>query len=285
MAACMKIRRIDFSPDEWLAGTVGLDNATRGLYITACALIYSHAGPIPEVELRRACCDHGHAYKRQLHCLIDGGKLIANDGQIDNKRCANELQKARKRYEKRAQIEDESSKINGVEPLAGASARTPRRNHQPSTIREKKEPVGSSFPPDLPRDADASLSLTAGAARLREFDEWWRAYPRKVGKQAARRKYEAARAAGAAADELLAGAERYAGAAIDADPQYVAHPATWLHQGRWQDEDVGIAPRKRSPVENLFLGAMRAADEYTERQEQSRNNGEDRSSTHPLLDR
>jgi uncharacterized protein YdaU (DUF1376 family) len=142
----VKIRRIDFSPDEWLAGTIGLSNAERGLYITACALIYSHGGPIPEVELRRSCRDHGHSYKCQLSRLISLGKLISNDGQIDNKRCSNELQKAFKRFSKPAQNEPTSNETNELqEPRVRARG----RHHQPSTINHTKEAVASL---DCPRD-------------------------------------------------------------------------------------------------------------------------------------
>ncbi len=135
----MKVRRVDFSPDEWIGGTVGLDNAERGLYITACALIYSHGGPIPADELRAACRDHGHAYKRQLNRLLLLGKLTLNGLQIDNKRCANELQKAEERsingsqnIAKRWAKTKENNDIeqNTVLPASNARARV---YHQPST--------------------------------------------------------------------------------------------------------------------------------------------------------
>jgi uncharacterized protein YdaU (DUF1376 family) len=192
----VKIRRIDFSPDEWLAGTVGLDNGTRGLYITACALIYSHGGPIPAVELRRACHDHGHAFKRQLSCLISTGKLTVNDGQIDNKRCANELKNACKRSLNARQnvAERWKNKQVGTEPvLQGGNA-----NHQPSTISKEADaslptppgskdpsgvvvrspPRGSRLSPDLV-ELSPDWALAAVEARqragLRELDlalEW-----------------------------------------------------------------------------------------------------------------
>lgn len=92
-----KVRKIDFSPDEWLQGTRRLDNATRGLYITACALIYSKGGPVEIDDLQTICRDHGNAFKRQLKTLVDLGKVTVADGRIDNQRCENELENARKR--------------------------------------------------------------------------------------------------------------------------------------------------------------------------------------------
>jgi uncharacterized protein YdaU (DUF1376 family) len=154
----VKIRRIDFSPDEWIAGTVGLSNAERGLYITACALIYSHGGPIPEVELRRSCRDHGHSFKSQLSRLISLGKLLSKDGQIDNKRCSNELQKAFKRFSKTGQnfskeVQNEPE-CNENNDLHEPRARARGRHHQPSTINH--QPV---------EDPDASASGVVAPAR------------------------------------------------------------------------------------------------------------------------
>lgn len=93
----MKIRHIDFYPDEWIAGTIELPNDVRGLYITACCLIYSTGGAITRDRLKAACRDHGHAFNRQFAALIEAGKLVENDGQIINKRAAKELQTAGKR--------------------------------------------------------------------------------------------------------------------------------------------------------------------------------------------
>jgi uncharacterized protein YdaU (DUF1376 family) len=127
----MKPRRVDFWPDEWIAGTFGLDNAERGLYITACALIYSHGGPIPIEHLKAACPDHGHAFKRQLNQLLSTDKLSLNDGQIDNKRCAKELQKVVTRAAKDRQNDPQSADANGLEPYARGGARADPGNYQP----------------------------------------------------------------------------------------------------------------------------------------------------------
>jgi hypothetical protein len=55
----MKVRRVDFYPDEWLAGTFNLAADERGVYVTICALIYSHCGPIKADGLGKFCGLHG----------------------------------------------------------------------------------------------------------------------------------------------------------------------------------------------------------------------------------
>lgn len=67
-----------------------------------------------------------------------------------------------------------------------------------------------------------------------EFDSFWQAYPRRTGKDAARRAFTNARKR-AKFDDIIAGAVRFC-----ADPNredaFTPHPATWLNAGRWADE-------------------------------------------------
>jgi hypothetical protein len=73
-----------------------------------------------------------------------------------------------------------------------------------------------------------------------DFEEFWAAYPRKVGKAAARKSWDTAviKIKIAPAD-IVAGARRYATAKRGTEIQYVAHASTWLNQQRWTDEHVG----------------------------------------------
>ena len=89
----------------------------------------------------------------------------------------------------------------------------------------------------------------AGVAVSKGFDEWYEAYPRKVGKGAARMKYAAAlkRTDGAT---LLAGAKRAAKQYAKTDPKYTPHPATWLHQERWLDEEQRPAKTRDQQAED-----------------------------------
>ena len=74
------------------------------------------------------------------------------------------------------------------------------------------------------------------------FDRFWKAYPLRVGKRAAEKKFRRIMETGEVTiDEVLAGVERYLAQVAERratgfrDLQY-CHPATWLHQGRWADE-------------------------------------------------
>ena len=70
-----------------------------------------------------------------------------------------------------------------------------------------------------------------------DFDEWWRAYPRKVGKDAAQPVFiRITKARKATVAELIEGAKRYAAERAEQDPQFTKHPKTWLNGGHWADE-------------------------------------------------
>lgn len=74
------------------------------------------------------------------------------------------------------------------------------------------------------------------------FAEFWQAYPKRVGKKGAEKSYARALKAGATPAELLAGAQRYTQQVSGKDPEFVAHPQTWLNQGRWEDEPPQTTP-------------------------------------------
>jgi hypothetical protein len=67
------------------------------------------------------------------------------------------------------------------------------------------------------------------------FDDFWKSYPRKVGKEAARKAFVKC---GIALPVLLdALGHQQASAQWQREGgRFVPHPATWLNQGRWQDE-------------------------------------------------
>lgn len=93
------------------------------------------------------------------------------------------------------------------------------------------------------------------------FDEFWKTYPRKVGKQKAVAKYKAALAR-ATAQEIIDGAQRLADDPNLPDQQYVPHATTWLERNGWEDEPLPVRYRTKSE-ERVEVGreiAARAAN-------------------------
>ena len=79
------------------------------------------------------------------------------------------------------------------------------------------------------------------------FAEFWQEYPRKVGKDDARKAYTKALKR-ATAPRILLAAHRYATDPNLPDRQFIPHPSKWLNDGRWDDDPLparssGTTPR------------------------------------------
>jgi hypothetical protein len=93
------------------------------------------------------------------------------------------------------------------------------------------------------------------------FEEWWRQYPRKVAKAAARTAYlRAVKSGKATPAELLTGVMRYAAerhAAINMgrpeEYRFTKHPATWLRAECWTDEP---GPAASTPAPSVGLASF-----------------------------
>lgn len=85
--------------------------------------------------------------------------------------------------------------------------------------KDKEDMIGDESPPP---------------AFSKEFINFWEAYPSKVGKKAAWRAWQRAKDR-PALDELLKVVERQK-QSKQWQEGYIPHPATWLNQGRWDDE-------------------------------------------------
>jgi hypothetical protein len=85
---------------------------------------------------------------------------------------------------------------------------------------------------------------------MTKFDEFWAAYPRRVGKALCRAKFNKITGSGLRvtiegetftlqddADDIIKSAKAFTQRGIngDAEQKYIPHPATWLNQGRYED--------------------------------------------------
>lgn len=70
------------------------------------------------------------------------------------------------------------------------------------------------------------------------FERFWSAYPRKTGKAAARKVFSRLKVTQKLLDDMIAAVEQQKRSAQwrRDGGQYIPHPATWLNQGRWEDE-------------------------------------------------
>ena len=91
--------------------------------------------------------------------------------------------------------------------------------------------INNSTPPISPQN----ISIKPTENPL--FAQFWEVYPRKVGKGEARKAWRNALKR-ATAEEIIAGAKRYA--ASKPDPEFTKHPGPWLNADRWLDESSKV---------------------------------------------
>jgi hypothetical protein len=119
--------------------------------------------------------------------------------------------------------------------------------------------VGSDLTP--PRVSDDPLTITTQLEPEEleplnninaQFDEFWAAYPRKKGKGQARKAFEKALEKTDLVT-ILAGVASYVANEDLSNPQFVAHPSTWLNGERWEDEHTEVKVVSKSP----YVGGVR----------------------------
>lgn len=92
------------------------------------------------------------------------------------------------------------------------------------------------------------------------FEAFWATYPRREGRRAACKAWDVA-ITRAPWDVIVAGARRYADDP-NRDPQFTAHPTTWLNQDRWEDDPQ--PPRNGAAPPGRMQGTMAAARRFIE---------------------
>lgn len=257
-----KIRRVDYYPDEFLIGVVGLSAEEIGVYWVVCSLVYSSGGPVPADDPRILRC--GGIGPRRWPAirqrLIAAGKLaLDNAGHLTNRRCLKALDDARRRVDQAAV----NGRSGGRPPTqrdansAGTSVEVPVER----PLDDHLNPSSTMFPEsftrhvsqennELPKqggfsgeklttttttnhqitlDHDASPKLDG------EFECWYAKYPRHVGRGQALKAYKTARQK-ASAEALSLAAEHFAATVFGTDEKFIPHPATWLNAERWLDQ-------------------------------------------------
>ncbi len=127
-------------------------------------------------------------------------------------------------------------------------------------IREpSSEDQGRDQGEDQGREGTISPKPPSGADR--RFEDFWNAYPCKVGKDAARKAFDKRKPDdGLLAQMLAAVRAQIRSPAWQKDAgQFIPHPATWLTQGRWQDSAAApaIAPQRDAAAETRRMLAER----------------------------
>jgi uncharacterized protein YdaU (DUF1376 family) len=131
----MKIRRIDFYPDDFLVGVSGMTPTEGWVYWIICSLIYSSGGPIRHDDkriLKNTGLRKDHL-KRVCDSLVSDAKVLCNDGELMVKRCSIELERAANRVSRARENGAKGNKSKHIQSAGGKIQSTLSNNKQQTT--------------------------------------------------------------------------------------------------------------------------------------------------------
>jgi len=194
---------------------------------------------IPECEAALSCLMSPDKYSRTKDhdgrriAVIDGGWVLLNHAKYrallsaEERREYNRIKQQEHRKKLSLTVNDSQSQVSEVN--AGEHI----------TEAEAEVEVDDSSPPgeesviEKPKRRRSSVAVVDDA----QFEEFWKAYPRRTAKGNARKAFIAALKK-IDADTLVTKAGQFAKQQAGKEPQYIPHPASWLNGERWEDETL-----------------------------------------------
>ena len=139
----------------------------------------------------------------------------------------------------KAQIDRDNKaleELSQIRSQAGKMGGRPQKQAKPKKANgfcESKKSYDKDNDKEKDKDYDKDQDNIPGGASA--FDLFWKAYPKKVGKIAAKKAFDRVKVP---VETLLSAIERQkCGEQWQRDNgQYIPNPATWLNGGRWEDE-------------------------------------------------
>lgn len=182
-----------------------------------------------------------------LQTLVDVGLLLAFEHQGRRYVCQHDWQQFQKiRYPR-----ETSNPMPPTEILLKCCEETS------ALFQIRSGNVSETLPSPARAGGRERLRLTATANGCRErFNAFWTVYPRKVGKDAALRSWQKRHPSEELTKQILTALdwqnkqERW----LEEGGRFVPNPATWLNQGRWDDEPT--APSAAAPPANKRIAGL-----------------------------
>jgi uncharacterized protein YdaU (DUF1376 family) len=230
---------------DYLKDTGHLGHAEHGCYFLLLAQSWT-MGPLPadEVSLSRLARCPLREWRKIAPIVL--AFFVVQDGRLISPRLERERADAQSNAERRTDRASQAARARWSKQCSEYATSMPQAlphgcpspSPSPSPEEEKELPKPSVSP--SPKQSVRPKSPCG-------FEDFWAAYPRKVGKDAARRAWTSAMKR-ATVEEIAAGLNA---AQWPTDRNFIPHPATWLNAGRWLDTPTDIAPEKPGKLDYL----------------------------------
>ena len=210
--------------DAYMADTLHLTHEEHGLYLMLLMTIW-----------------------RSPDCKIPNDltwvkrRLRATDQQMENlvKNLLDEFFTTTGNHITQKRLKEEYEYVRKKAKKNSVSAKS--RWQKEKQVCERNAPI----PTPIPSIRDTNVSLSLKTDNL--FEQWYKPWPRKVGKGGARKAFKSALKK-TDFETLCQGRDRFIQAAIGQDKNYIPYPSTWLNQERWSDDTTAINPTPAIPI-------------------------------------
>lgn len=132
------------------------------------------------------------------------------------------------------------------EQLNNATACDSMPTHATASDRMRKDAInaltdtvtGTVNNPPLPPQGEHAGASKSNNLQQERFEAWWAEYPKKVGKQAARKAWSKVKPDAALYSRIIDAtkAQRTSEQWRKENGRFIPNPATWINQGRWDDD-------------------------------------------------
>jgi uncharacterized protein YdaU (DUF1376 family) len=226
---------------DYARDTGHLNAAGHGAYLMLIKHYWCTGQPLNDDDdelWRIACCDSKKEWQALRGKIV---RLFQVEGNLlRHKRIDKEIERAKAVVSAKAEAGRKGAERRWQTDGDAIAQPSSANSNGMVAPEESHQFANAPSPSPSPSEGRKNLSIASQSPSTRvedEFDQFWDAYPRKVGKEEARKAF--ARALKKTDVGVILGAVQQQH--WSDDPKYRPHPSTWLNRGSWSDE-VGRDP-------------------------------------------
>ena len=161
----------------------------------------------------------------------------------------------RREYNRQKKAESRAKSKSNGESLTVIDS---QRQSMVSANTEAEAEAEEKTKPRKPAVRQTSLS----ESQVKQFEEFWQAFPKKTAKGHARKAWTVALRKTELSVILLA-VKAFAASVAGKDPEFIAHPATWLNGERWMDVECASPTQGPQATANTdWIEALKRTRQY-----------------------
>ena len=201
----------------------------------------------------------GRLLKSLLHYINGGEDELLGQEKLVFAMLKSQIDRDSASYAAFADKQRENGKKGGRPPKANAFSENPKNPSlfsETQKSQEEEKEKDKDKDKDQEKDKDVTGAKAPSRARDGRFDVFWANYPRKVGKEAARKAFSRLNMTNELLSQMLSAIKQQCASPqwTKDNGQYIPNPATWLNQGRWEDV-LPAAPVQHSD-DDLYFNSL-----------------------------